>query len=109
MKAPFLALSALTGSLCAGTLFAFDIISTLDYIQHLLTQIGPILSAVLFITAGIFYAIGQLFPPYKRADFHTAAVDIIIGAIIVAVLSLAATGLALASAHLLANFTSNSV
>ena len=82
---------------------SLDIISTLNFIQALLMQIGPILSAILFITAGIFYALGQLFPSYQRASFHTAAVDIIIGAIIVAVLSVASNGLALASTQLLSN------
>jgi hypothetical protein len=85
--------------------FTFDIIGTLSYVQTLLMQIGPILSALLFIIAGIFYALGQLFPSYQRASFHTTAIDIIIGAIIVAVLSFASNGFALASTHLLSNLT----
>jgi riboflavin transporter FmnP len=84
-----------------------DIVGTLNTIQKLLMQIGPILSTVLFITAGIFYALGQLLPSYKRASLHTMAIDIIIGAIIVAVLSVASTGLAVTSAHLLSNSTPN--
>lgn len=87
--------------------FSFDILGTLSSIQQLLMQIGPILSAVLFIVAGIFYAIGQLFPSYKRASLHTMAIDMIIGAIVVAVLSVASTNLALASTHLLSNVTAN--
>ena len=83
----------------------FDIIGTLSYVQKLLMQVGPILSALLFIIAGIFYALGQLFPSYQRASFHTTAIDIIIGAIIVAVLSFASNGFALASTHLLSNLT----
>jgi hypothetical protein len=82
-----------------------DIISTLNYIQALLMRIGPLLSAVLFIIAGIFYAIGQFFPSYQRAAFHTTAGDMVIGAIIVAVLSVASTGFAVASTHLLINGT----
>ncbi|MGC8479386.1 MAG: hypothetical protein ACP5M9_01825 [Candidatus Micrarchaeia archaeon] len=89
--------------------YAFDIVSTLGSVQNILAQIGPTLSAVLFILAGIFYAIGQLFPTYKRATFHSASIDIIIGAIIVAVLSVASTGLAVASTHLLTNSTVNSI
>jgi hypothetical protein len=85
--------------------FTFDIIGTLSYVQKLLMQVGPILSALLFIIAGIFYALGQLFPSYQRASFHTTAIDIIIGAIIVAVLSFASNGFALASTHLLSNLT----
>ncbi len=87
--------------------FGFDIVGTLNLIQQLLMQIGPILSAVLFITAGIFYALGQLFPSYKRATLHSMAIDLIIGAIMVAVLSVASTGLAVASSHLLSNSTNS--
>jgi hypothetical protein len=89
--------------------FSFDIIGTLTNIQSLLAHLGPVLSAVLFIVAGIFYAIGQLFPATKRANFHATAIDILVGAIIVAVLSVASNGLALASTHLLANITNSSV
>ena len=80
-----------------------DIISTLNYVQALLMHIGPLLSAILFIIAGIFYAIGQFFPAHQRASFHTTAGDMVIGAIIVAVLSVASSGFAVASTHLLAN------
>lgn len=89
--------------------FSFDIVSTLTNVQTLLAHLGPILSAVLFIVAGIFYAIGQLFPATKRANFHATAIDILVGAIIVAVLSVASNGLALASTHLLTNITNSSV
>jgi len=89
--------------------FSFDVIGTLNSVQQLLMQVGPILSALLFVLGGIFYAVGQLFPSYKRASLHTMAIDIIIGAIVVAVLSVASTNLAIASTHLLANFTSNSL
>ncbi len=92
-----------------GAEFSFDIIGTLSYIQGLLMHIGPMLSALLFIVAGIFYAIGQILPPDKRANFHTASVNIIIGAIVVAVLSVASNGLAIASTQLLSNITYNSI
>jgi hypothetical protein len=82
-----------------------QIVSTLDSVRSVLAQVGPALSAVLFILAGIFYAIGQMLPPDKKANFHTAAVNIVIGAIVVAVLSTAATTLAGFSTHLLGNFT----
>lgn len=87
-----------------------SIVSELNGIQLVLTQAGPALSAVLFVLAGIFYAIGQMLPPDKKANFHTAAVNIIIGAIVVGVLSVASTSLALASSHLLGNvITNNSI
>lgn len=88
---------------------ASGVVSTLSYIQQLLMEIGPLLSAVLFIVAGIFYAIGQLLPPEKKAVFHTTSINVIIGAIIVAVLSVASNSLAIASTHLLTNLTANAV
>lgn len=84
------------------------VLSELQYIRGVLYQVGPALSAVLFIIAGIFYAVGQMLPPDKRANFHTTAINIIIGAIIVAVLSFTSTSLAIASTHLLSNFTNSS-
>ncbi len=108
IKIPFLFfLLGLTIKIVGAYSISFDIVSTLNSVQGILTQIGPILSAVLFILAGIFYAVGQLFPTYKRATFHSASIDIIVGAIIVAVLSVASTGLAVASTHLLTNATAN--
>lgn len=80
---------------------------TLSSVQQILMQVGPILSAVLFIIAGIMYSIGQLMPPDKRAQFHSTSVNIIMGAIIVAILSVASTSLAVASSHLLSNLTAN--
>ena len=104
--------AVLTMLLFAGrtyaTGFSFDIMTTLSYIQNLLAHLGPMLSAVLFIVAGIFYAIGQLLPATKRAAFHATTVDILMGAIIVAVLSVASNGLAVASTQLLTNITVNS-
>ena len=73
--------------------------------QYKLQRKPDLKSCLLFIIAGIFYALGQLFPSYQRASFHTTAIDIIIGAIIVAVLSFASNGFALASTHLLTNLT----
>ncbi|MEM0154664.1 MAG: hypothetical protein QW814_02410 [Methanothrix sp.] len=82
------------------------IISELTYVKSVLSQVGPILGAVLFIVAGVFYAIGQVMPPDKRANFHTASINIIIGAIIISLLSVASTSLAVASSHLLSNSVS---
>ncbi|MCL5427727.1 MAG: hypothetical protein M1321_00930 [Candidatus Marsarchaeota archaeon] len=106
----FIAYALFARSAYAATSYAaLDIISTLNGIQGLLMHIGPVLSAVLFVVAGIFYAVGQLFPSQKRASLHSASIDIIIGAIIVAVLSIASTGLAVASTNLLSNVTANSI
>ncbi len=91
----------------AGASGNSSLVSELSNIQATLMQVGPALSAVLFVLAGIFYAIGQMLPPEKKASFHTAAVNIIIGAIVVGVLSVASTSLAIASTHLLGNLTTN--
>jgi hypothetical protein len=95
------------GNALMGTMIALDIISMLNGIQDLLIRIGPILSAILFICAGIFYAVGQFMPSYKRASLHTMAIDMIIGAVVVAVLSVGSTTLAEASMHLISNQTAN--
>lgn len=104
----FVALLSLSRVSNAESYVNLDIISTLNYIQSLLMHVGPLLSAVLFIIAGIFYALGQLFPSHQRATFQATAVDLIIGAIIVATLSVTSTGFAVASTHLLTNLTTNS-
>jgi hypothetical protein len=96
---------ALLSKSASAVSMPLDIVQTLSSLQALLMQAGPILSALLFVLAGIFYALGQLLPSYKRASLHTMAIDIIIGAIIVAVLSVTSNSFALASTHLLTNTT----
>ena len=93
----------------AAVFVSLQITTQLNSIQGLLGQIAPILSAALFILAGIFYAIGQILPPDKKATFHTTAVNIIIGAIVLAALSVASVGLAQVSSHLLTNSTTNTL
>jgi hypothetical protein len=108
LKIVLIALPLLSRKVAASA-FSFDIISTLTNVQGILAHAGPVLSAVLFIIAGIFYAIGQLFPASRRANFHATAMDILVGAIIVAVLSVASNGLAMASTQLLTNMTTNAL
>lgn len=88
---------------------SLQLVTQLNTVKAVLAQAGPLLSAVLFTTAGIFYALGQIMPPDKRANFHSTSINIIIGAIVVGVLSVASTSLATASTHLLVNSTSNSL
>ncbi|MGC8710007.1 MAG: hypothetical protein ACP5RF_00095 [Candidatus Micrarchaeia archaeon] len=107
-KVPLLMIIGFGTSVKAAT-FTFDIIGTLNYVQQLLMHLGPMLSAVLFVIAGVFYAVGQLLPPDKRANFHTASINIIIGAIVVAVLAVTSNSLALASTQLLTNMSSNAL
>ncbi|MEM3781502.1 MAG: hypothetical protein QXT43_00875 [Candidatus Micrarchaeaceae archaeon] len=108
-KVPLLLLPFLILGHSAAGFAGLDIISTLSSVQSLLAHIGPILSAIMFIIAGIFFAMAQLFPTYKRASLHATAADILVGAIIVAVLSVASNGLAIASTHLLSNITNSSI
>ena len=82
-----------------------QVLSDLNQVKTVLGQLGPVLSAMLFIVAGIFYAIGQMLPPDKKAHFQSAAINIIIGAVVVAALSFASSSLALSSTNLLTNFT----
>ncbi len=100
---PFIVVALLYARL--GYAASPGILSDLNYAKTVLGQLGPALSAMLFILAGIFYAIGQMLPPDKKANFHTVAINMIIGAIVVAALSFAATSLANASTHALGNFT----
>ncbi|MGC8547629.1 MAG: hypothetical protein ACP5MC_01330 [Candidatus Micrarchaeia archaeon] len=103
---PFLFVPLLASKIYAAAA-SLDIISTLTATQTLLAHVGPLLSAVMFIISGIFFALAQLFPTYKRASLHSTAADILVGAIIVAVLSVASNGLAIASTHLLMNSTNS--
>jgi hypothetical protein len=101
VTAPIVMLLMLSRSIYAAS----QLVTELDTVKLVLVQVGPALSAVLFVLAGIFYAIGQMLPPDKKANFHTAAINIIIGAVVVGALSVASTSLAVASTQLLSNFT----
>ena len=89
----------------AKVVWVFSIMAELTNIKVLLTQIGPAISAIMFIIAGILYALGQLMPSHVKANFHSTAINIIIGAVVVAVLSVASTSFAIASTHLIGNLT----
>ncbi len=104
-----IAFSLVGNTYAASAFVALQITTQLNGIGALLGQIAPLLSAAMFILAGIFYAIGQIMPPDKKAAFHTTSVNIIIGAIVLAALSFAAVGLASTSAHLLTNSTANGI
>ena len=93
----------------ASGLVSLQITTQVTSIGSLLTQVAYGIAAALFVLAGIFYAIGQMLPPDKKAAYHTTAVNIIIGAIVMAALSFAATGFATASTHLLVNSTVNTL
>ena len=102
---------ALTGNANAASLasglVSLQITTQLGGISATLTAIATALAVALFILAGIFYAIGQIMPPDKKATYHTTCVNILIGAVVLSALSFAATGLANTSAHLLVNATNS--
>lgn len=110
--APLVVLGVFFIHLSSASPFALNIVSELSFIKFVLSQLGPAISAVMFVIAGIFYSIGQLMPPDKKAHFHTTAINIIIGAVVVGVLSVASTTLASTSSSMLnnvsaANFTNS--
>ncbi len=100
---------ALLGRNAQAAGMVLQVTPMLSQVQAILSQIGPSLSAVLFIVAGVFYALGQILPPEKKAQFHTTAVNVIIGALVIGALSVASTSLASASTHILSNMTANSI
>lgn len=59
-----------------------------------LTEIGPILSAIMFVIAGIIYAFGQLQPAESRGRYQAWAMGLIVGGFVVGALSLGADLLA---------------
>ncbi len=102
---PVLVVTLLLMHISSASAVSLDIMAQIGYVKGVLSQAGPALSATLFVLAGIFYAIGQVLPPDKKANFHTTAINIIIGAVVVGALSVASNALALASSHLLSNIT----
>ena len=108
LLAPVLLFSlVLVGTAYGSSAAYMQVMPELGQIKGVLSQVGPALSAVLFIVAGVFYAVGQMLPPEKKAQFHTTAINVIIGAVVIGVLSFASTSLATASTHLLSNVTAN--
>ena len=109
MIGPSMIALALLGRNAQAAGMVLQVTPMLSQVQAILSQIGPSLSAVLFIVAGVFYALGQVLPPEKKAQFHTTAVNVIIGALVIGALSVASTSLASASTHILSNMTANSI
>ena len=109
---PILFVGVILIKISSASTISLNIVSQLSFVKFVLSQLGPAISAVMFVIAGIFYSLGQIMPPDKKAHFHTTAINIIIGAIVVGILSVASTTLATASSGLLnnvsaSNFTSN--
>jgi hypothetical protein len=77
------------------------ILETLTDIENTLLQIGPIISVILIVLGGIVYGIAQTQPSDQRGKYITTAYAMIIGGIVVAAITGAATLIAQNSANLL--------
>jgi hypothetical protein len=71
-----------------------NVVSFLQDIRDSLKEIGPMLSSIMFAIAGIVYALAQLMPYYDKAKLQATAINLIIGAVVVGVLTLASSNLA---------------
>ena len=56
----------------------------LTSISDLLTTIGPTISLIMLLLAGIVYAFAQMQPPESRGKWITTAMGLFVGGIIVA-------------------------
>lgn len=85
---------ALAQSAVSGATIGKGTVTFLRSLQQTLTEIGPILSAIMFIVAGIIYAFGQLQPAEARGKYQAWAMGLIVGGFVVGALSIAAPALA---------------
>ena len=79
-----------TGSVTIGK----GTVTFLQDLQATLQAIGPALSAILFVLAGIIYAFGQLQPAEVRGKYQAWAMGLVVGGFVVGALSVAAPTLA---------------
>lgn len=70
-------------------------------LKDTLTAIGPALSAILFVLAGIIYAFGQLQPADARGKYQSWSMGLIVGGFVVGALALGADTLTNIAANLL--------
>ena len=70
-------------------------------LKDTLTAIGPALSAILFVLAGIIYAFGQLQPADARGKYQSWSMGLIVGGFVVGALALGADTLTGIAANLL--------
>jgi len=69
-------------------------VTFLNSIKTTLQAIGPALSAIMFVLAGIIYAFGQLQPADARGKYQAWAMGLVVGGFVVGALSVAAPTLA---------------
>ena len=70
-------------------------------IAAFLSNIAPIIAIILIILGGITYGLAQLQPPDSRGKWQTAAISMVVGGIIVAAITAAASLIQETSAGLL--------
>jgi len=77
------------------------LVETLSGIEQTLLQVGPMVSVILIVLGGLAYGLAQTQPSDQRGKYITSAYALIIGGIVVAAITGAATLIASNSANLL--------
>lgn len=77
------------------------ILDTLTGVENTLLAIGPIVSVILIVLGGLAYGLAQTQPSDQRGKYITTAYALIIGGIVVAAITGAASLIASNSATLL--------
>ena len=77
------------------------VVDTLTGVQTDLTSVGYAFSIILIVLGGLVYGFAQMQPSDQRGKYVTAAYGMIIGGIVVAAITGAATGISNSSKTLL--------
>ena len=77
------------------------LVDSLTGVEGTLLQLGPIISVILIVLGGLAYGLAQTQPSDQRGKYITTAYALIIGGIVVAAVTGAATTIAGQSATLL--------
>lgn len=83
--------------------------SVLSDTKNSIIEIGPLLGSILFATAGIIYALAQFMPFDKKAKMITVAVNLVIGAVVVIVLTIGSDSLTSFAKQIVMNATNTSI
>ena len=77
------------------------VVDTLTGVQTDLTSVGYAFSIILIVLGGLVYGFAQMQPSDQRGKYVTAAYGMIIGGVVVAAITGAATGISNSSKTLL--------
>ncbi|MFA4982882.1 MAG: hypothetical protein WC588_01570 [Candidatus Micrarchaeia archaeon] len=77
------------------------VLDTLTGIESLLLQLGPVVSVILIVLGGLAYGLAQTQPSDQRGKYITTSYALIVGGVVVAAVTGAATMIASSSATLL--------